>query len=158
MVMGDSFNSTLFKQTFQRVFNRTEKNDLKMAFNATVEVKTSRELKVCGSIGACVSLGVKSGCVSETEMGVGGTCQWKFCVIDPSTTVSMFFEIVNQVRAFEPFKSLFCEMIHNFDIFCTARRSNTTGWSGLYSVYYAVSTCHRATACSCHNHCEKVSK
>ncbi len=95
--MGDSFNSTLFKQTFQRVFNRTEKNDLKMAFNATVEVKTSRELKVCGSIGACVSLGVKSGCVAETEMGVGGTCQWKFCVIDPSTTVSMFFEIVNQV-------------------------------------------------------------
>ncbi|XP_021966081.1 protein transport protein Sec23A isoform X2 [Folsomia candida] len=96
MVMGDSFNSTLFKQTFQRVFNRTEKNDLKMAFNATVEVKSSRELKVCGAIGACVSLGVKSGCVAETEMGVGGTCQWKFCVIDPSTTVSMFFEIVNQ--------------------------------------------------------------
>jgi protein transport protein SEC23 len=98
MVMGDSFNSTLFKQTFQRVFNRNEKNELKMAFNATVEVKTSRELKVCGAIGPCVSLGVKSGCVAETEMGVGGTCQWKFCAIDPSTTVGMFFEIVNQVN------------------------------------------------------------
>lgn len=45
MVMGDSFNSSLFKQTFQRVFGRDQKNDLKMAFNATLEVKCSRELK-----------------------------------------------------------------------------------------------------------------
>lgn len=45
MVMGDSFNSSLFKQTFQRVFVRDGKNELKMAFNATLEVKCSRELK-----------------------------------------------------------------------------------------------------------------
>lgn len=45
MVMGDSFNSSLFKQTFQRVFGRDQKQDLKMAFNATLEVKCSRELK-----------------------------------------------------------------------------------------------------------------
>lgn len=43
--MGDSFNSSLFKQTFQRVFVRDQKGDLKMAFNATLEVKCSRELK-----------------------------------------------------------------------------------------------------------------
>lgn len=45
MVMGDSFNSTLFKQTFQRVFSRDQKGDFKMAFNGTLEVKCSRELK-----------------------------------------------------------------------------------------------------------------
>jgi len=45
MVMGDSFNSSLFKQTFQRVLARDHENNLKMAFNATLEVKTSRELK-----------------------------------------------------------------------------------------------------------------
>lgn len=45
MVMGDSFNSSLFKQTFQRVFGRDQKGDLKMAFNGTLEVKCSRELK-----------------------------------------------------------------------------------------------------------------
>lgn len=45
MVMGDSFNSSLFKQTFQRVFVKDAKNELKMAFNGTLEVKCSRELK-----------------------------------------------------------------------------------------------------------------
>lgn len=43
--MGDSFNSTLFKQSFQRVLSRDGKGDLKMGFMANVEVKTSRELK-----------------------------------------------------------------------------------------------------------------
>lgn len=45
MVMGDSFNSSLFKQTFQRVLVRDQKQDFKMAFNGILEVKTSRELK-----------------------------------------------------------------------------------------------------------------
>jgi len=96
IVLGDSFNSSLFKQTYQRVFSRNEKGELRMAFNATLEVKTSRELKVSGAIGPCVSLGVKSGCVADTEMGMGGTCQWKFCTLSPATTTSIFFEIVNQ--------------------------------------------------------------
>lgn len=43
--MGDSFNSSLFKQTFQRVLARDHENNLKMAFNANLEVKTSREIK-----------------------------------------------------------------------------------------------------------------
>lgn len=43
--MGDSFNSSLFKQTFQRVFAKDQSNDLRMAFNGTLEVKCSRELK-----------------------------------------------------------------------------------------------------------------
>ena len=43
--MGDSFNSSLFKQTFQQVFTRDQNGDFKMAFNASLEVKTSRELK-----------------------------------------------------------------------------------------------------------------
>lgn len=43
--MGDSFNSSLFKQTFQRVFAKDQKNEYKMAFNGTLEVKCSRELK-----------------------------------------------------------------------------------------------------------------
>ena len=45
-VMGDSFDSSLFKQTFQRVFSKDANDHFKMAFNATMEVKCSRELKV----------------------------------------------------------------------------------------------------------------
>lgn len=99
MVMGDSFNSSLFKQTFQRVFTKDPKRDLKMAFNATLEVKTSREIKVSGAIGPCVSLGVKGASVGEQEVGLGGTCQWKFCSLTPSTTTALFFEVVNQHAA-----------------------------------------------------------
>ncbi|CAG9830181.1 unnamed protein product [Diabrotica balteata] len=99
MVMGDSFNSSLFKQTFQRVFTRDQKSDLKMAFNGTLEVKCSRELKVQGGIGSCVSLNVKSPLVSDTEIGMGNTVQWKMCTLTPSTTMSLFFEVVNQHSA-----------------------------------------------------------
>lgn len=66
-MMGDSFNSSLFKQTFQRVFAADAKGDLKMAFSATLEVKTFREIKVSGAIGFCVSLGVKESNVGEQE-------------------------------------------------------------------------------------------
>lgn len=59
--------------------------------------QTSRELKVSGAIGPCVSLGVKGPSVSDTEMGLGGTSQWKMCGLYPNTTLSLFFEVVSQV-------------------------------------------------------------
>ncbi|XP_046971238.1 protein transport protein Sec23A isoform X2 [Vanessa cardui] len=99
MVMGDSFNSSLFKQTFQRVFAKDQKGDYKMAFNGTLEVKCSRELKITGAIGSCVSLNVKGPCVSDQEVGMGNTCQWKMCTFTPSTTMAIFFEVVNQHAA-----------------------------------------------------------
>nr|XP_039259214.1 protein transport protein Sec23A-like [Styela clava] len=96
MVMGDSFNTSLFKQTFQKVFSKDSKGEFNMAFGATFEVKTSREVKVSGIIGPCTSLNVKSPCVSENEIGIGGTSQWKLCGLDSSTTLAIYFEIVNQ--------------------------------------------------------------
>ncbi|KAI5635879.1 sec23/Sec24 trunk domain-containing protein [Phthorimaea operculella] len=102
MVMGDSFNSSLFKQTFQRVFAKDQKGDYKMAFNGTLEVKCSRELKISGAIGSCVSLNVKGPCVSDQEVGMGNTCQWKMCTFDPSSTMAIFFEVVNQHAAPTP--------------------------------------------------------
>ena len=37
--MADSFNTSLFKQTFQRVFAKDEQGTFKMAFAATLEIK-----------------------------------------------------------------------------------------------------------------------
>uniref|UniRef100_A0A3P8Q331 Protein transport protein SEC23 n=1 Tax=Astatotilapia calliptera TaxID=8154 RepID=A0A3P8Q331_ASTCA len=99
MVMADSFNTSLFKQTFQRVFTKDVQGSFKMAFAATLEIKTSREIKVSGAIGPCVSLNAKGPCVSENEIGTGGTCQWKVCGLDPSTTLALYFEVVNQHNA-----------------------------------------------------------
>ncbi|KAG8013017.1 Protein transport protein Sec23A [Nibea albiflora] len=72
MVMADSFNTSLFKQTFQRVFTKDVQGSFKMAFAATLEVK---------------------------EIGTGGTCQWKICGLDPTTTLALYFEVVNQHNA-----------------------------------------------------------
>uniref|UniRef100_A0A4W6C8K6 Protein transport protein SEC23 n=1 Tax=Lates calcarifer TaxID=8187 RepID=A0A4W6C8K6_LATCA len=99
IVMGDSFNTSLFKQTFQRVFSKDYNGDFRMAFGGVLEVKTSRELKVCGAIGPCVSLHSKGSSVSENEMGIGGTSQWKVCSLNPSTTLGIYFEVVNQHNA-----------------------------------------------------------
>ncbi len=41
MIMGDFFNSSLFKQTFQKLFVKDQKGDFKMGFGASLEVKVS---------------------------------------------------------------------------------------------------------------------
>uniref|UniRef100_A0A7M4ETA1 Protein transport protein SEC23 n=1 Tax=Crocodylus porosus TaxID=8502 RepID=A0A7M4ETA1_CROPO len=99
MVMGDSFNTSLFKQTFQRVFSKDFNGEFRMAFGASLDVKTSRELKIGGAIGPCISLNAKGPYVSENELGIGGTCQWKICSLDPNTTLAIYFEVVNQHNA-----------------------------------------------------------
>ncbi|KAJ6655663.1 hypothetical protein lerEdw1_004899 [Lerista edwardsae] len=72
LVMGDSFNTSLFKQTFQRVFTKDAQGQFKMGFGGTLEIK---------------------------EIGTGGTCQWKICGLNPSTTLALYFEVVNQHNA-----------------------------------------------------------
>ncbi|XP_038865713.1 protein transport protein Sec23A isoform X1 [Salvelinus namaycush] len=99
MVMADSFTTSLFKQTFQRVFTKDVSGAFKMAFAGTLEIKTSREIKISGAIGPCVSLNAKGPCVSENEIGTGGTSQWKICGLDRNTTLAVYFEVVNQHNA-----------------------------------------------------------
>ncbi|KAG7268728.1 hypothetical protein CRUP_012872 [Coryphaenoides rupestris] len=67
--------SNLTGSTFQRVFSKDYNGEFRMAFGGTLEVK---------------------------EMGVGGTSQWKVCSLSPSTTLAMFFEVVNQHNAAIP--------------------------------------------------------
>jgi len=75
MMMGDLFNSSLFKQTFQRIFVTDAKGDLKIAFNAILEVKTSQKIKVSGAIGSCVcqwEKGSSVGVLQEVGLFVSG--------------------------------------------------------------------------------------
>lgn len=127
IVMGDSFNSSLFKQTFQRVFSTDTKNEFRMGFNSSLEVKTSRELKVSGAIGPCISMHVKSGSVSDTEIGLGNTCQWKFCGMNPNTTVGVYFEVVNQHNAPIPQGARGCvQFITQYQHACGQKRVRVT--------------------------------
>ncbi|KAJ3207429.1 GTPase-activating protein S23 [Entophlyctis luteolus] len=99
MVLSDSFNTVVFKQSFIRIFEKDQDGFLAMGFNATLEVQTSKDLKVCGLLGPAISANKKSACVSETEIGSGGTNAWKLCGVTPKTTVSVHFEVANQTQA-----------------------------------------------------------
>ncbi|OAX79839.1 protein transporter SEC23 [Emergomyces africanus] len=96
MVLTDSFTSSQFKQSFVRVFDKDQNDNLLMGFNASLEVLTTKELKVTGLIGHAVSLNKKSNSVGETECGIGNTCSWKMCGIDPTASYGIYFEIANQ--------------------------------------------------------------
>lgn len=95
IVMGDSFNTSLFKLTFQRVFAKDVRDQYSMGFNATFDIKCSREIKVCGVIGPCVSNNRKGPNVADNQIGIGGTQSWKLCHIDNSTTLAAYLEIAN---------------------------------------------------------------
>ena len=49
--MGDSFNTALFKQTFQRMFSKDVRGEYRMAFGGTLEVKViyRKVTRLCSS-------------------------------------------------------------------------------------------------------------
>lgn len=96
MVMADSFKTSLFQQSFQRVFDKDSKGDLKMAFNGSIDIKTSKEIKVQGCIGTCISSKLPGNNVSENEIGLGGTTQWRMGSIYPNFTYGFYFDVVSQ--------------------------------------------------------------
>lgn len=103
MVMGDSFDSNLFKTSFQRIFSKDKKGNLKMAFNAILDVKTSRELRVSGAIGSCISMEKKTSYVADGKRdGLGGTSEWKFCSLTPNSTTALYFVVQNSPAVTQP--------------------------------------------------------
>jgi protein transport protein SEC23 len=96
MVLTDSFTASMYKQSFARIFNKDEEDNLLMGFNADFEVLTTKELKVTGLIGHAISNNKKSPSVGETECGIGNTCSWKMCGISPESSYAVYFEIAGQ--------------------------------------------------------------
>ena len=92
-LLVDSFQMGIFKQSFNKIFEKDENGDLRMGFNATLEVQCTKELKVSGLIGHAISANKKSNCVGETEIGIGQTSAWKMCSITPRTSAGLYFEI-----------------------------------------------------------------
>ncbi|KAK5171418.1 GTPase-activating protein S23 [Saxophila tyrrhenica] len=96
MILTDSFTASMYKQSFAKIFDTDADGNLAMGFNASLEVLTTKELKVTGLIGHAVSLNKKSASVGETECGIGNTCSWKMCGIDPAASYGVYFEIAGQ--------------------------------------------------------------
>ena len=86
-MIADFFKQSVFKQSFERLFDcyppdsnpsgiflflssyPLDANQLMMGFSATLEVLTSKDYKISGAIGPCVSLQKKGPCVGDMEIG-----------------------------------------------------------------------------------------
>ncbi len=86
-----------------------------------LQIKIGNGLKVEGVLGCCASGEVKNSIVSDTEMGIGGTCQWKFCSLTPRNTIAVLLEIAGQVRDLM--------MILDVNGVCNSRRYSYRGFS-----------------------------
>lgn len=96
MILSDSFTTSIFKQSVQRIFAKDSNGFLQMGFNASMDIHTTKELKINGLIGHAVSLNKRSNSVSDTEIGIGRTSAWKMSSITPAHTYATYFEIVSQ--------------------------------------------------------------
>lgn len=99
LLLTDAFTTSIFKQSFLRMFGKDEHGYLLMGFNCTFEVKTCKSLKVSGLIGHAFSNKVTGPNVSDSEIGIGGTTSWKLNSISPNQSYAVFFELANQVQA-----------------------------------------------------------
>ncbi|CCH59325.1 hypothetical protein TBLA_0B04910 [Henningerozyma blattae CBS 6284] len=98
LLLTDAFSTAIFKQSYLRMFSKDEEGYLTMAFNGTLSVKTSTDLKLQGLIGhasAVKKTDTGSRNVSDSEIGVGGTSTWKMSSFSPQHTFAVFFEITN---------------------------------------------------------------
>jgi protein transport protein SEC23 len=109
VVLADSFDQSVFKESFRRVFTRhadsshqADRGYLTMGLAGTLEVVVSPEVKIKGAIGPCCTLNKKGPSVSEFEVGQGGTWAWRMCAMDQTSTVAIYFD----VRFFLGFLSL----------------------------------------------------
>lgn len=96
MILSDAFTTSIFKQSVQRIFTKDGNGFLQMGFNASMDILTTRDLKINGMIGHAVSLNKKTASVADTEIGIGQTSSWKMCSITPAHTYAVYFEVDTQ--------------------------------------------------------------
>ncbi|KAJ6850119.1 putative protein transport protein sec23-1 [Iris pallida] len=93
MILAESFKSIEFKKCLRLIFKLERDDHLKMNFEATVKVVTTKEVKICGALGPCMSLRVKNASVSEKEIGQGGTHSWKLSTVTDKTCIAYIFQV-----------------------------------------------------------------
>ncbi|KAJ8764595.1 hypothetical protein K2173_006467 [Erythroxylum novogranatense] len=112
MMLGELFESEQFRKCLRHIFSRDEEGNLKMYFDATIELVTTRDVKICGALGPCISLRKKNDLVSDRETGEGGTYIWKLGTLTNKTCIAFFFE-VSDVKA-NPGSAFFIQFVTRY--------------------------------------------
>ncbi|WCJ23920.1 Sec23/Sec24 protein transport family protein [Euphorbia peplus] len=113
MLLGELFESDQFRKCLRHVFSRDDEGNMKMYFDATIEVVTTKDIKICGALGPCVSLKKKNDLVSDHETGEGGTYMWKLGTLTKKTCIAFFFEIGDEQKA-HPGSAFFIQFITRY--------------------------------------------
>jgi len=92
ILASDSWKQQPFRMSLNKFLKRKDDGNLEIGLNATLDVVTSGSWKVMGVIGPCVGTGRKSSSVADSEIGMGGTCQWTTCMLETNSTFAVYFE------------------------------------------------------------------
>ena len=65
VVVQEEFDSDMFRESYKKFFEVDQNGDMKLAVAAKVEIWVSKEVKVQGAIGSCVSLKKNGPMVSD---------------------------------------------------------------------------------------------
>ena len=88
----ESWTDVNILQTFEKYFDSI----FQLAGNnCTIHVNFTKNFKLAGCVGPCISLNASNDSVSEKPIGNGGTVEWKMCGVLPSTTLAFFIEIAS---------------------------------------------------------------
>ncbi|XP_042060408.1 protein transport protein SEC23-like [Salvia splendens] len=99
VVLSESFGHSVFKDSFKRIFEVGGEQSLGLAFNGTLEINCSKDIKVQGIIGPCTSLEKKGPFVASTVIGQGNSTAWKMCGLDKSTCLTVFFDVSSSEKS-----------------------------------------------------------
>lgn len=99
MVMTDSFSQHVFDKSLTKLFSADAYGSLMMGFKAKLDVVTSKDVKICGVVGACASTGKAGANVSNTvKVGEASTNEWVFGALDASSSVALYIETTNETN------------------------------------------------------------
>ncbi|GAA0159493.1 vesicle coat protein [Lithospermum erythrorhizon] len=113
MILAESFESKQFSKCLNHIFSCDQDGYLRMYFDATIEVITTKDVKVCGALGSCVSLRKKNNLVSDKEVGEGGTYMWKLGSLSNRTCIAFIFELGDEQKA-QPGSAFFVQFITRY--------------------------------------------
>ncbi|XP_051130176.1 protein transport protein sec23 [Andrographis paniculata] len=125
MMLGETFESEQFRKCLRHLFHRDDDGNLKMFFDATIEVVTSNDVKLNGALGPCISVKKKNDSVSDKVIGEGGTHVWKTGTVTPKTCIAFFFEVANEQKA-QPGSAFFIQFITRYRYSNTGLRKRVT--------------------------------
>lgn len=98
VVTQESFNSDVFKETYRKLFDRDINGFLKMGYASKMDVFVSKELRIQGMIGPCISLKKSNQMVAETPIGEGGTNSWYLGGMDRNSTICLMLDLAPTLK------------------------------------------------------------